>query len=208
MANETLRIPTRESGLEYTSDMLYGDQKEVVTVVMNTLHDFMTMDDLSNFKPLRMIINGQGGSGKSVVINTIVTMMRKMFDYNEVVKVLAPTGTAAFNVQGETFHHYLSMPVKKSGDVGKMTESKRQALVAKTKFLMGLIVDERSLLSSRTLGTAEDMISSTIFEGGHINSKSWGGLPIVILVGDDYQLPGVGDGAFTALYSRYGSKMS
>ena len=58
------------------------------------------------------------------------------------------------------------------------------------------------------MGTAEALTSETIHEGGHHPDESWGGLPIVILVGDDYQLPGIGEGAFTALYSRYGSKMT
>ena len=34
--------------------------------------------------------------------------------------------------------------------------------------------------------------------GGHTN-KEWGGIPIVILVGDDYQIPPIGFGAFYAL---------
>ena len=96
--NQTLNIPLKEDGSRYTIDQLYQDQKEVVTVVLDTLHDFLIMDDLADFKPLRLLINGQGGSGKSVVINTIVTLMREMFQTNDVVKVLAPTGIAAYNV--------------------------------------------------------------------------------------------------------------
>ena len=52
-----------------------------------------------------MTVLEAGGSGKCVVINTIVSLMRKMFKYDGVVRVAAPTGTAAFNVGGETFHH-------------------------------------------------------------------------------------------------------
>ncbi len=63
-----LHIPLKEDGTEYGVDMLYEDQKEIVTIVFDTLHEFLTMDNLGDFKPLRLIINGQGGSGKSVVI--------------------------------------------------------------------------------------------------------------------------------------------
>ena len=101
----TLTIPLKEDGTEYTIDDLYRDQKEVVVVVMDTLKHFMEDDDLSTFKPLRIIINGQGGSGKSVVINTLVTLIRNMFGFNDAVRVIAPTGVAAYNVHGETFHH-------------------------------------------------------------------------------------------------------
>jgi predicted GTPase len=48
-----------------------------------------------------MTIMGAAGTGKSVLINTLVTVLRVMFDDNDVVHVAAPTGTAAFNVGGE-----------------------------------------------------------------------------------------------------------
>ena len=72
---------------------------------MGKLHEWLHCRDFTNFKPLRMTVLGAGGSGKSVVINTLVTMMRNMFKYDGVIRVAAPTGTAAFNVGGETFHH-------------------------------------------------------------------------------------------------------
>jgi hypothetical protein len=96
--NATLRLPVRDNGKLYTINGLYTDQKFVVATVMKTLRQWVTCRDLSKFKPLRMTINGSGGCGKSVIINTIVTVMRKMFKNNDVVKVVAPTGTAAFNV--------------------------------------------------------------------------------------------------------------
>jgi predicted GTPase len=47
---------------------------------------------------------GATGTGKSYIINTIVSYLRRMFGDNDVVQVLAPTGIAAFNVLGETLH--------------------------------------------------------------------------------------------------------
>ena len=103
--DETLQLPLLDDGSEYTIDMLEDDQLQIFATVMAKLEEWMTTDDLKNFKPLRLIINGAGGSGKSVVLNTIITYMRRMFDSNGVVKVVAPTGTAAYNVGGETFHN-------------------------------------------------------------------------------------------------------
>jgi hypothetical protein len=51
-------------------------------------------------KPLRMTVLGCAGSGKSVLINTLVGCIRKMF--NNSVFVTAPTGAAAYNVGGQT----------------------------------------------------------------------------------------------------------
>jgi PIF1-like helicase len=188
--------------------MLYEDQIQAVTVVMDTLYEFMHMKDPKSFKPLRIIINGQGGSGKSVVINTLVTLIRKMFDVNEVVKVVAPTGVAAFNVKGETFHHAFHMGVsKREHKANTLPMSTRLKMIAKFKNILCLIIDERSLVSSKVLGTCETLMSETLHEGGHHSNDSWGGIPVVIMVGDDYQLPGIGEGAFSALFSTYGSKM-
>lgn len=205
----TLNIPLKDDGTEYSISDLYDDQQAVVAVVIKTLHDFMTLDDLTQFKPLRIIVNGQGGSGKSVVINTIVTVMRRMFSCNDVVRVVAPTGVAAYNVNGETFHHLFRMGVsKRDYSSGSMSKETRKKLIQKFRCLLALIIDERSLVSSKVMGTAEHMASETMHGGGFHSEESWGGLPIVVLVGDDYQLPGIGEGPFTALLSRYGSKMT
>ncbi len=125
-----LIIPRRDDGSHYELASLYEDQLEVACVILNTLHEFLTIEDLRNFKPLRIIVNGQGGSGKSVVINTIVSVMRRMFGINDVVKVVAPTGTAAYNVNGETFHHLFHMGVhKKEYKCNTMTVTSRKRLI-------------------------------------------------------------------------------
>lgn len=197
-----LELPRRDDGKEYTVHDLYPDQEEIVAVVLGALREFLECEDPSNFVPLRLTIMGQGGSGKSVVINTIVSVMRRMFNYNDVVRVVAPTGTAAYNVNGETFHHMLQIGIG-SKSVEKSSACKpRQDLLKKFRYLLALIIDERSMVSSQILGTANKIISETLHDGGHLRHKSWGGLPIVILVGDDYQLPTIGEGALTALYNR------
>jgi hypothetical protein len=57
-------------------------------------------DKNSKFVPLRLTVRGAAGTGKSVIINTIVSYIRRMFDDNYVFHVVAPTGMAAFNVLG------------------------------------------------------------------------------------------------------------
>jgi len=204
-----LHIPIRDDGKEYTVEALYEDQEIIVAEVMKKIKEWLECTNFDHFQPLRMTINGSGGSGKSVVINTIVTLLRKMFQCNEVVKVAAPTGTAAFNVNGETFHHLMGNRVS----LGQykpcsMSKQKKLNLVKKFKTLLALIIDERSLVSSKDLGTTACMLSESIFSGRGLNKYSWGGLPILILVGDDYQLPPPKcDGALVALVKKTGGKM-
>ena len=73
-----------------------------------------------------------------------------------------------------------------------------KALVVKLEDTVALIVDERSMVSSLMLGTMEAYCRQAAFNGTNRHLK-WGGLPIVILVGDDYQLPPIDEGAFYCL---------
>ena len=49
-------------------------------------------------------------------------------------------------------------------------------------------MDERSMVTNELVGAAERNTSQTSHGGGHQNEE-WGGIPIMILIGDDYQLP-------------------
>ena len=205
-----LSLPLKDDGAEYSLDDLYPDQLEVVTIVLDKIKQFIECKNLSNFKPLRLIINGAGGSGKSVIINTIVTCLRQMFNTDDVVRVVAPTGTAAFNVHGQTFHHLLGNRVTVNSYLpNTMSKSKKMKLIKKFKTLLALIVDERSLVSNVNLGTAARQIAETTFEGGPLAEHSFGGLPVVILAGDDFQLPSMEEGAIKILnYTEPKNKMT
>ena len=57
-----------------------------------------------------------------------------------------------------------------------------------------LIVDERSMLEAANLGVMQHYMKNCA-HGGVKWDEPWGGIPIVILVGDDYQLPPIECGA-------------
>jgi hypothetical protein len=105
-----LDIPTRLTNegkrVEYAIEDLTQDQKHAVAIILDKLIEWMETDNYSTFTPLRMIVQGAGGSGKTVFMNAAVTAIRKMFQRNEVVQVTAPTGAAAFNGGGETMHNF------------------------------------------------------------------------------------------------------
>lgn len=190
-------------------DDLYNDQKGIACVIMNAVREWVECEDLSKFEPLRMVVNGSGGAGKSVVINTIVTVMREMFDCNDVIRVAAPTGTSAFNVGGETLHHFTGMGTSEMQyKANSMTPDHRIRLIKKCKTLLALVIDERSMVSTKVLGTTSRMLAETMFEGGPLSHLSFGGLPIVVLFGDDFQLPSQEESALDALFSKGGGKMN
>jgi len=53
-----------------------------------------------------------------------------------------------------------------------------------------IIIDERSLLSQEVLGAAERNCRLCTHKGKNPD-KPWGGVPIILMFGDDYQLPSV-----------------
>jgi energy-coupling factor transporter ATP-binding protein EcfA2 len=198
-------IPLNHLGQPYSISALYPDQKYIMFRVMSKIREWLECDNLRSFKPLRCTIVGQAGSGKSVLLNTITAVMRRLFNYNNVLKVGCPTGTAAFNAFGETLHRLACQGIAGKYEAFSMPAAKRKRLLQKYKHLLCLIIDERSLLTSNLLGTTAQVLSETIFDGAGIDDLI-GGLPVLILAGDDYQLPGRTEGAFEACNRMDGSK--
>ena len=198
-----INIPKKWNGEDYEIEDLYPDQQYIAYLILSKIKEFMETSNFSNFQPLRCTLNGQAGTGKSVLINTITSVLRRMFNYNNVVRVTAPTGVAAFNVGGETLHTFSCQ----KGEATSRTSMKdKDAMIKRFKHLLCLIVDERSMVSSSVLGCTQQRVEETIYQGLGIDKHSWGGLPVLILAGDDYQLPGVHQGAIESLYRSDGSK--
>lgn len=57
--------------------------------------------------PLRMIISGTAGTGKSQIIKAL-----RQYIPAECIKVAAPSGVAAYNVGGTTIHSLLKLPIR------------------------------------------------------------------------------------------------
>jgi hypothetical protein len=58
------------------------------------------------------------------------------------------------------------------------------------------MMDERSMLSQIILGLVEQAVARSSHECGH-SGEDWGGVPVITLFGDDYQLPSIGNGGET-----------
>jgi len=83
---------------------------------------------------------GCGGTGKSYIINTILTIVRQITRSNSTLMVGAPSGTAAFNVQGSTLHHLLGIGVTRPED--NITQKVQEKLQSQLKNDLCLIIDE------------------------------------------------------------------
>jgi hypothetical protein len=91
--------------------------------------------------------------------------MRRIFDDNDVVHVVAPTRMAAFNVLGETLHRFVGLDWRnmKKG----MTKSTMEKLQKKLQNTVAIMMDERSMLSQIILGLVEKAVARSAHQCGH-----------------------------------------
>ena len=74
--------------------------------------------------PFLLNIDGTAGTGKSFLIDAISQRLESLQTLastpNPLVRRLAPTGVAAFNINGQTYHSALGLPRRQQrwGDVG------------------------------------------------------------------------------------------
>src|SRR5688572_5600188 len=178
--NNLLKIPQRlnqQNELEeFTIDACSKDQKKAMAYILQC---FKRWNEVANnpelqktFTPLRMTLCGVAGSGKSTLINTLVTAIRKITQKTNSVHVVAPTGAAAFNAGGETCHRLFN--IQGSPQSCQLEGKALQNLMAKLENTVALIVDERSMLSSFVLGTMEAYCRQAMFKGTR-SKLSWGG---------------------------------
>ena len=137
--------------------------------------------------PLRVFLTGGAGVGKSVVIRALYQSLHRYLisqavDELDHLRVLrcAPTGTAAYNIEGLTIHHAFDVPVQQKFQ--PLIAEKANTLYNKYKHVSVLIIDEISLLSNVLFKQINDRLQQI-----KKNSNPFGNVHI-ILVGDLFQL--------------------
>ena len=155
--------------------------------------------------PLRMILYGEGGTGKSRVIQTITESFAARGVSHMLVKA-AYTGVAASLVDGKTTHVIAGLSLGSKG--AGVTDASKKKLQDFWREVQYLIIDEYSMLSKRFLATLSRNISVGM-EGakGFRTGYSFGGLNVV-LCGDLHQFPPVACGKREALYYPLDTKDS
>jgi len=186
---EKLKLVCDSTGHEFNLNDVHEDQEEIVYFVLQKLQEFLDIKKErkgKKFEPVRLTVTGAAGSGKSRVVHVLTNTFRRIFGRNDVVHICAPTGAAANNAGGQTLHRLAAVnPFKPNEDIkGK----KKDNMIDCFRFALMLIMDERSMITCENLGAAEKHIATTAHCGNHEN-EDWGGIPFVIMVGDDYQLP-------------------
>ncbi len=95
-------------------------------VILAKIKEWLECKETSKpFEPLRMTICGMAGTGKSRLINTLVSIIRTMFQHNNTVHVGTPTGASAYNVGGRTIHSLFKLAYEMLTKILQKKKSKR-----------------------------------------------------------------------------------
>jgi len=189
-----LQSATSEQALPAVDlDCLKPDQLRAYRIVTWHLGETLRGGDIP---PLRMVLYGEGGTGKSRVIQTITEAFAARGVSHMLMKA-AYTGVAASLVDGKTTHVIGSLSLGSKDDVSDAAKKKLQDFWRSVRYL---IIDEYSMLSKSFLATLSRNISIGM-EGsrGFQRGMSFGGLN-VILCGDLHQFPPVACGKREPLY--------
>lgn len=175
-------------------DLLNADQKRAYDII--SCHFKLTQQQESP-RQLLMFLHGEGGTGKSRVIQTITDMYARRGCSHMLAKV-AFTGIAASLIEGETIHRSLKLG-RNHKTIKEIDGRKRKELEAKWSAKHLLIIDEDSMVSKEFLA----LISYHLQVGrAGLNDSAlpFGGLNIMIC-GDFCQFPPVQGRERAALFT-------
>ena len=158
-------------------------------------------------EPYHVFLSGAGGVGKSHVIKLVHSDTLKLlklsgaFEPDDVIALLtAPTGVAAFNINGMTLHSAFLLGRSKYSGFLPLSHDKLNTLRTKLSRLMFVIIDEVSMVGSNMLLEIHKRLQQI---KGVSDDKVFGGVSI-LAVGDLYQLPPVGQAPlFTTVSDCY-----
>jgi len=153
---------------------LNADQRRVFDKVTNTV--------MSDKSILRLYVSGEGGTGKSFLIKTIKYWIKQ--NLHKDTAIAAPTGIAAFNIDGLTVHRLLQLPVE-HGHTPKykqLSDHVLQVLRSDLKDVNLIIIDEVSMISNLILMYIHLRLSQ-IFDTTDCDD-GWFGQKHILLFGD------------------------
>ena len=178
------------AGQEDVFSSYVAEDAKVHNREMNLAWRFVSNTNVSVF------LTGKAGTGKTTFLRTLREKTPKR------MVVLAPTGVAAINAQGQTIHSFFQLPfgpivpgmtIKERGTYNKMSKEKKNLI----KTLDLLVIDEISMVRCDVLDAVDQELRKYRDRG-----KPFGGVQL-LLIGELQQLAPVAQEKEWALLSPY-----
>jgi hypothetical protein len=181
-------------------------QKMVYNIIVRKFVDQYILKVADDGKPLRMLMTGPGGTGKTHAVKALQKLMT-LHHAQHLIRFLGPTGSSAKQIGGTTIHKGLGLSIglkskghsnRKAGDSNEdysvtMGVKNRTVIRDEWRHVLWLFVDEMSLLGAQLLCQIDHALRFA-----KENPNEWFGGINVIFAGDFYQYPPVGS---TPLYT-------
>jgi ATP-dependent DNA helicase PIF1 len=139
--------------------------------------DFSKALDVMEHSDRHAFITGRAGTGKSTLLDYFRNNTRKE------VAVLAPTGVAALNVQGQTIHSFFGFKPSVTPEKVRKVSKPNTDIFREIKTI---VIDEISMVRADLL----DCVEKFLRLNGPRQNQWFGGVQM-IFIGDLYQLPPV-----------------
>ncbi|XP_068712755.1 uncharacterized protein [Montipora foliosa] len=146
--DEELRLKRMSNDDYYALDRSLNEQQR--QFFYHVLHSIKTKDN-----PIRLFLSGGAGVGKSTVTNALyealITYLNSIKGENpDKVKVVktAPTGKAAFDINGNTLHFAFKIPANRGFKYCALDSDRFNTIRSQLKELMLIFIDEISLVGS------------------------------------------------------------
>jgi hypothetical protein len=170
--------------------LLNRDQQHVFDLIMEHHHN-------QDPEPIRLIVSGTAGSGKSFLLNCLRYQLSRERGASEYCPVAAYTGVAAFNVNGLTLHSLFRLGLR--GVDPELEPQQVERLQERLQHLRYLFIDEKSMIGANTLSRIHNRLSIAFPAYADV---PFGGRSI-ILIGDFAQLPPIGEIPMYATAPRF-----
>ena len=174
---EEKRAPgvTSRKNVAIARPALSSEQRHVLDLVVN--------DQKSVF------FTGSAGTGKSVLLREIISVLRKKYQREiDRIAITASTGLAACNIGGVTLHSFAGIGLGKE-DVPELVKKIKRNQKAKHRWMRTkvLVIDEVSMVDGGLFDKLEEIARRI-----RNNGRPFGGIQLVV-TGDFFQLPPVPD---------------
>nr|GAT44847.1 predicted protein [Mycena chlorophos] len=173
-------------------EILNEEQRRAHDIIEKHLTRTLKGEEVSQ---LLMIVQGEGGTGKTVLLNAV----SHTFDFHASTSLLAKTGTTGISaslIGGQTLHQWAGIPIRASENsswISKSSANIQERRIQNIIPVRYLVIDEFSMMTKKILAQLSQILGHVkAIPGEAPSSRPFGNMNI-ILFGDPHQFPPVGN---------------